>query len=209
MQRPSIDWRWVRKELFRMERISPSKKVIASRARDCLRLAKKLVKPKMISTIKNASGFMPSSLSSHMKGAREMVYFLVTLGGALEKRSSLSMAKGDELEGYLLDRIGSIAVEALAEAAETSMREFFAKKGKSLSMRFSPGYCDWPIEEQFKVAKILDFSKAGVKLNDKCMMVPKKTISAACAIGPKGLFSRNGTPCTICTLKECAFRRKQ
>jgi cobalamin-dependent methionine synthase I len=117
------------------------------------------------------------------------------------------MACGDALRGYLLDRIGSIAVESLAQEAEDALTAEYAKKEKSVSMRFSPGYCDWAIEEQFKLSRILDFQKAGVKLTEKCMMVPKKSISAACAVGPKGLFSRKKSHCSLCAQDECAYRR--
>jgi hypothetical protein len=223
-KRPSIDWGWVKKELFRIERISPygkgSPEAVLASADKCIDLAKKLSKPKAITAVKKVSKLTPSgieftdgtcisspSLPSHMNGAEEVIFFLVTLGCALEDKSSKLMAEGDALDGYLLDRIGSIAVEALADAVETISREALVKNGKSLSMRFSPGYCGWPIEEQFKVAGILDFSKAGVKLTDRCMMVPKKSISAACAIGPKKLFSAKKSHCTICELKECVYRR--
>lgn len=218
MTGPAVDWDWVRKELYRTERItSPAVKAVAD---ECLITAKKLVTPKSASVQKNVIETGPSSiklagnfiisshtLSSHMNGASLISFFLVTIGPDLEKKASELMAEGDPLTGYLLDCTGSIAVESLADAMEKSLVAEYGKKDRSVSMRFSPGYCDWKIEEQSKLANILDFQKAGVKLNEKYMMTPKKSISAACAIGPKGLFSRKKSHCSLCAQDECVYRR--
>jgi hypothetical protein len=210
MRRLAIDWAWVKKELFRIEKIRPgSNRAVSSCAEECIRLAMKLAKPSAVRAIKKASAvdLKSHALRSHIRGAESIAFFLVTIGDAVEKRASVLMASGDALKGYLLDRIGSIAVESLAQEAEDALASEYAKKNMSVSMRFSPGYCDWAIEEQFKLAEILDFQKAGVKLNEKCMMVPKKSISAACAVGPKGLFSRKKSHCSLCAQEECVYRR--
>jgi hypothetical protein len=220
-----ISWDIVRSELFRMEHISPlgkgAKGPVLSCAQRCLELAEKLIAPRVVTAVKPVSSITSDSITltggivlksttlpSHMKGAEGLIFFLATIGDGLEKRASGFIAKSDDpLSGYLLDRIGSIAVESLAQEVENSLRKDIEKKAKSLSMRFSPGYCDWPIEEQFKVSKLLDFSKAGVHLTEKCVMVPKKSISAACAVGPKGVFTDITSPCSICNLDKCDYRR--
>jgi len=63
------------------------------------------------------------------------------------------------------------------------------------------------VEEQFKLARIIDFSKAGVTLSENCMMIPKKSISAIVGIGPKQLFSNIKSPCAVCNMKVCGYRR--
>ena len=74
-------------------------------------------------------------------------------------------------------------------------------------MRVSPGYCDWPVEQQAELAKALDFSKIGVSLTGTFMMVPKKSISAMVGIAPEGRFAEADSPCSICTTKKCSYRR--
>lgn len=205
-----VDWPWVKKELYRIEKIKPGAgAAITAPANECLELAKELARPNSVRAILDASPscIKSRSLSAHLKGAESIAFFLVTIGDPLEKKASELMAEGETLKGYLLDRIGSIAVESLAYRLEEHLASEYAKQGKSLSMRFSPGYCDWPIEEQFELEKILDFPKAGVKLTENCMMVPKKSISAACAIGPKGLFSRKKSHCSLCAQEDCVYRR--
>ena len=204
-----IDWDWVRNDLLRKERIHSSKGAILSCADECLKKAESLVSPRMISVRKSMGrlGLSGSALVSHIKGAEAVRVFLVTIGGALEEQSRALMSKGDELRGYLFDCIGSIAVESMAEEAEKTLRREAAKKGLSVSMRFSPGYCGWPIEDQKKLDKLLDFSRAGVRLTENYMMVPLKSISALVGIGPKGLFSKRKSPCVTCDKENCDYRR--
>ncbi|MDD5137031.1 MAG: vitamin B12 dependent-methionine synthase activation domain-containing protein, partial [Candidatus Omnitrophica bacterium] len=109
---------------------------------------------------------------------------------------------------YLLDRVGSFAVESMAKNIEETLRKKLARKNLSVSMRFSPGYCDWPIEEQFKLAKIIDFDKAGVSLTESCVMIPRKSITAIVGVGPKDLFKEVRSPCAACNMKVCDYRRK-
>ena len=133
--------------------------------------------------------------------------FLVTIGEGIESAASSGIKGSEPLEGYLLDRIGSFAVESLAQAVEKKIRKDYSILRKSISSRYSPGYCDWPIEEQHMLAKILDFSKIGVSLNESCMMSPKKSISAIVAIADKGIFTESGSTCEICEKKDCSYRR--
>lgn len=224
MNKITIDWDWVKSELYRMERIKPSEEAAAqavlASADKCLLTARDLAEPGhattllKISEISNSAIIMPEgieftsrSLARHMKGATEIVILLATIGDSIEKMASKAMACGDSLEGYLFDRIGSIAVESLAENLEKALRESVSKDNHSLSIRYSPGYCNWPIEEQYKLEKLIDFSAAGITLTDKCLMVPMKSISAICGIGPKSVFHKKGTPCSMCELKSCDYRR--
>lgn len=203
-----IDWGWVKKELLRHERIR--RDMILNCADESIEEAKTLISPKIIHRIKKVSSITLSTkqISSYLKDATHILIILVTIGGRLEKKASLLMAKREELKGYLLDRVGSLAVESLASCVEDRFRRAYAKKDRSVSPRFSPGYCDWPIEEQLKIAKLVDFSKAGVGLTENCMMVPKKSISAILGVGPKGIFKKTASPCGICGIKDCDYRRR-
>lgn len=220
-----IDWAWVEKELFEKERIPAISKdglkhIIHTSLDRAIKESKALAKPKRLSLTKKIVKIKPNSieldgsiifsgkrLSSYVKGATDLHLFLVTIGGETEKKASFWMSRGEPLYGYLLDRIGSFAVESLAQAMERNLRQKYLLKGRSVSMRLSPGYCDWPIEEQFIMKKILDFSKIGVSLTKNCMMVPKKSISAMVAIGPKDLFTKTREQCAICDKKDCDHRR--
>jgi hypothetical protein len=220
-----INWDWVKEELFKKARISPARKdtledEIRAAMDDCLKKACSLIKTGRLIAEKKIAGLSADAIGleggvilpagrivSHIKGSGRVCIFLVTIGEGAEKAASRLMAEGDALGGYLMDMTASLAVESLAEGVEDGLRRRYAKEGMSVSMRFSPGYCDWAVEEQFKLDDILKFSRIGVSLTEKGMMVPKKSISAMVAIGPKELFSKRISQCAVCDRSDCDHRR--
>jgi len=223
--RAAVDWAWVNNELKERERIDPGdnsdRGVAIARSLDVsLSKAKTLSKPNYIHALKKITAigedfieleggarFSSGKLANHLKGASHMIIFLATIGEKIENEAGV-LTKGKEpLEGYLLDRIGSFEVESLAGSIENKFRKDYHMLRKSVSRRYSPGYCDWPIEEQKVLAEILDFSKIGVTLNESCMMQPKKSISGIVAIAGKGVFTKTGSTCEVCEKKDCSYRR--
>ncbi len=220
-----IDWEWVWSELVRIERIPERNNIdsnnsIYSCAEDCFMKIRDIATPEDTSMEKEIFDLLPGSigigggitfnsgsLSSYLKGAGKLRVFLVTIGGAAENMASLLMKEGDDLSGYLIDRLASLSVESLARNYEACMRNYYSDRGSSISMRLSPGYCDWNIEEQYKLDKALDFSGAGVILTESCMMIPRKSISGIIGIGPAGLFSGSRSQCIVCSKKDCDYRR--
>ncbi|MFH0763627.1 MAG: vitamin B12 dependent-methionine synthase activation domain-containing protein [Candidatus Omnitrophota bacterium] len=221
----AIDWEWVRDVFLKKDGVSAAgipgiKKSILACADVCLRIARSkaapgvtLTKKKIVyisgSSIKLEDGVKLSTgeISLFLKDAAYLYIMAVTIGRGIEEAATKYMEKGDPLRGYILDRIGSFACESLAESVEEGLRKTYAPEGLSVSMRFSPGYCDFPIEEQFKLNKTLDFSKIGIAINKNCMMVPKKSITAIVGIGPKGVFGKKRSQCEICAKPDCGYRR--
>lgn len=220
-----VDWDWVKNEVLRAEKIDPLSKDersgnIRKALYACIKKARSLASPKYFYTekkilqlgdnfieIEGAVRFSTKKIPLFISGASHLALFIVTIGDGIEKEAGLLTAGKDTLSGYLLDRVGSFAVESLAENMEKRLRKDYSLIKKSVSSRFSPGYCDWPIEEQFKLTKAADFSKAGVILTEGCMMVPKKSISAIVAVADEGVFKDFILSCDICEKKECDFRR--
>lgn len=216
-----IDWDWVKESLFKKERITlRAPDAVLESADESIDKARSLAKPEAMlakkailsfdaGSIKLACGieFSGRTISSYIKPARALYLFLVTIGPAIEDEASRLMKIGESLSGYLLDRTGSFAVESLAGKLESHLRKEYKSKGKSASIRLSPGYCDWPVDEQVKLDMILDFSRIGVRLTESCMMIPRKSISGLIGIGPMGLFSRAKSQCKACSMKTCGYRR--
>ena len=220
-----IDWAWVKNELKARERIggdddSDRLPAISGSLDECLTKAKSLSKPNYIRAtklialieedfieIEGGIRFSTGRIARYIKDSKYIVLFLVTIGDEIEKIAGELTQEEDPLRGYLLDRIGSFAVESLAESIERKIRKDYSKLKMSVSRRYSPGYCDWPIEDQRILAKALDFSGIGVSLTESCMMKPKKSISAIVAIAEKGIFTKSGSTCEICERVDCSYRR--
>lgn len=221
----AIDWGWVRRELIKKEKIgafdrNATAKTLQACIDTCLKKAHNLARPEACSVkrrvvsigrngVKLDKGIVlkGKKLSLCLKGAGHVRIFLVTIGDGIEHSATSLMHKGEHLHGYILDRIGSLAVESAAEGAERMFRERYESKGNSVSMRISPGYCDWPVEEQETLCRALDFSRIGVSLTGSFMMVPKKSISGLVGIGPRGRFVERVSPCSICKTTDCSYRR--
>lgn len=220
-----VDWHSVKKDLLKSEKLNYENKderanAILASVDECMRKARALAVPRHIYVEKKITQLKPEAIelegsvafhtckvSSFINGATHLVLFLVTIGDGIEKEASDLTQGKDPLKGYLLDRIGSFAAESLADNMEKRLHKDYAAHKKSVSSRFSPGYCDWKIEEQFKLASMVDFSKIGVVLTEGCMMVPKKTISAIVAVADEGVFKAFVSSCNICELQDCSYRR--
>lgn len=193
--------------------------MISTALNECLRSAKRLIRPGLalsrIAVSGNTAGGLQlnggtilsgRSMAARLAGSKEIYIFCLTIGPEIETTASRLMEDGEELRGYLLDRVGSFAVESMAENLERSLGRSCRAAGLSISDRVSPGYCDMPIEEQSKLDRVLGFSLAGVRLTKASVMVPRKSISGIVGVGPKGLFAAKRRPCDNCDMERCDYR---
>jgi len=76
-----------------------------------------------------------------------------------------------------------------------------------IGRRFSPGYCDWGLNQQEKVFKALNGDSAGIRLTKRCLMVPQKSISGIIGIGLAENNVESYNPCDTCKKEDCPGRR--
>jgi hypothetical protein len=131
--------------------------------------------------------------------------FVTTIGPTLEQRVSQLMDDGEILKGAALDAVGTEAVEEVACWLEGSVKETAAASGADVSLRYSPGYCDWDIKEQKVLFSALDGDLHGVELTEDCLMMPRKSISGIIGIGFDPSITLS--PCVFCNKTDCPSRR--
>ena len=143
----------------------------------------------------------------HFKGQDMIALGIATVGEELENKVGQLSQKGDLARAIILDAMGSVAAESAADSLNLQICEMCKKKGWGSSQRFSPGYGNWPLEGQRFIFSLLPAEKIKVKLNQSCMMIPRKSISFAIKIGEqfKGLEKKR--ICETCNLKNCPFRK--
>ncbi len=117
------------------------------------------------------------------KRASSLGFAVCTIGPLVETEAARCSSGGESLKGLLLDAIGSVAVESVVEDTAGRIRMHAAGRGAKAGVRFSPGYGAWPLEWQRDLFGIVDGSMVGVKLNDSCIMEPRKSVSFAVRIG--------------------------
>ena len=102
---------------------------------------------------------------------------LVTAGPMIEAACEKSFREGDPIGGLVLDAFGTDAIVQIFKQTERRIVEEALRRGLWPSKRFSPGYRGWPLEEQRFLFGKIDASAIGVRLNESCMMIPRKSNS--------------------------------
>ena len=137
----------------------------------------------------------------------EKVAFCVcTIGPGLEQEVSALSEKGNILKAVVLDSVGSVAAEATAEYMDQQIQELAAREGLLTSCRASPGYGDWNIEEQASIFRLLPAKRIGVRLTERYMMVPRKSVSFAVHIAKEPRRMRSENSCRNCDREDCPYR---
>jgi len=154
--------------------------------------------------------FESARLSRSMKECNEIVCFIATLNSDIEEEINELMEDNHLSDAYILDSMGSVAVENIVAQFHKRMESAYLAKGKSVTLRFSPGYCDWVVNDQKNLFSLFEAEDFPVTLSDSCLMEPRKSVSGVFGEMPNG----NGkpvesyNPCIECGKKDCIARRK-
>ena len=184
-----------------------------------IRKAYEFIKPVAYYTIKPITGvgnsrissvdgllFTSRKLAQVFSHCNKAAIFVVTIGESLEQEVSRLTKEGLILRASVLDAVGSVAVEKVADWLESVIKNIAASNGDKASWRYSPGYCDWDITQQKELFRGLDSKSTGVNLTDTCLMVPRKSISGIIGMGKScNTFSA----CRFCSRKNCPNRREE
>lgn len=161
-------------------------------------------------TLTNGLTLQSRKMAWTLKNAFSLIVFIATVGKKIDREIESLMDGGALTHGYIADALGSGAVESLADRFHTDMAKMAAKNNQYIGLRFSPGYCDWPVTEQQKLFSLLDSVAIGVKLADTCLMAPRKSISGVFGIFDKAHVPterKKHNPCLQCGKKDCIARR--
>jgi hypothetical protein len=137
----------------------------------------------------------------------EVAAAIVTIGGALEERVAALWDARELPLAAMLDRVGSGAVESLAEYVNDLLCQHGIARGLSVTNRISPGYGGWDVAEQPLLFRLVDGEPIGVGLNDSCFMTPEKTITLLVGAGAGARVDHYFNQCARCWMAACAYRR--
>lgn len=146
-------------------------------------------------------------LSKQLVGSQSLVIFVASAGQVITDWYHKVNDRGDILQAYIVDRIGSDLAEATAEKLELDLRIELDKNNMSdwqLTNRFSPGYCGWDVTEQQKLFAQLPAGFCGIILSDSSVMNPLKSVSGIIGIGKQ--VKKHPYPCSSCTYEHCYKR---
>lgn len=169
--------------------------------------ALELLNPRGIYDIFNSSELTPKFL---FKNAEKTVLSICTIGRDMEEESTRLLNKGELAKGVILDAIASHAAEEVAAwMYRIILRDLNEEIGElEFTNRFSPGYCQWSLEDgQKMIFKRLPSDIIRVKISKSMMMIPRKTVSFAVNIGKEVDKELGIRECPTCDLLDCSFRR--
>lgn len=157
--------------------------------------------------IKNTSLSIESKdLSKLLKNSSHIYIMAVTLGKEIDMQIAL-MQKKDMLDAVILDACASVYIDKACDDIESKIMEKL-NAGEFLTMRFSPGYGDVPLEISEDILQILQAPKRiGLTLTKTHMLFPTKSITAF--IGISSQKENRQKTCGACNLvKTCAYRKR-
>ena len=214
-----IDRRSVCRYLGYKADVEPSAR-IASLLDQYMERARHLTEPSysyIISDIKSVEGsrtlvkgrvvFRSEVIARLLERGEKVAVFILTIGDRLEETIGRLADDGQIVEAYVLDAIGSSVAESLADVVQSKIGDLARAQGLCISRRFSPGYCDWDINQQRVLFRAIDGDSSGVCLSEMHIMVPQKSISGIIGIGLRDQGVESYNPCETCNKRNCPGRR--
>jgi hypothetical protein len=139
-----------------------------------------------------------------LKKSEQIAVFACTAGPEIGALSRRLMAEGDMMKGYVADVLGSIIVETAMDKMQESFGLHVNKDGYKHTNRYSPGYCNWSVEDQHKLFSLLPPNFCGISLSDTALMNPIKSVSGIIGVGRDVKF--NPYTCEICNMTTCTHK---
>lgn len=152
-------------------------------------------------------------IGRHLSGCEKVILLAATVGEDIEETVSKRFAKGEYTASVLLDAAATTAVEQIADSMEKAIKPKAAAKGYGMRWRFSPGYGDWPIEQQPELIRLSHASKIGIRLSSSMMLIPRKSITAIIGLykedksQPKAGNMPHAKGCAACSKTDCPARK--
>ena len=186
-----------------------------------IKLVKSCIKPRMtVSNIINieeaddhilCGGVLKlegSDIKAHLEHCCGIMIMGVTLGNEVDtlirRTEILNMS-----EAVILDAACNVAIEEFSQICEEKIRKQIRLDNKYLTMRYSPGYGDFPIDIQDELVKIIDGPrKIGLSVTSSHIMIPRKSITSVMGVADIDVKGKMAG-CGHCVMKnKCIYRKR-
>lgn len=143
-------------------------------------------------------------ITSCLSGSELFIIMVATVGKEVELWMNEKHQKGDVVEVFIADAIGSALVEAIVSYALNYMEAETQISGYTITNSYSPGYCGWNVTAQQQLFSLLPPGFCGVSLTESSLMLPIKSVSAIIGVGYS--LERKPYGCAICKKTDCYKR---
>ena len=162
----------------------------------------------------NGSNAPDTPLETIFPRATHLALFAFTLGMEISHEIEEQLRSNGLALGYMLDAVASYSVGKASQVAEERFLNRLLEEGKIVEsdrvLLYSPGYCGWHISSQRKLFDYLKPEGIGIRLSERFLMEPLKSISGVLLAGEAGIhrFPNNYPFCGTCMTKTCRERMK-
>ena len=145
--------------------------------------------------------FTPEGIiCSYLQGMTHALLFIGSAGWEFDRAKEALKANDDIVADFIADSIGSVLAEMTVARIE---KDYVGKE--TISMPYSPGYCNWDIREQHILFSLFPERPCGIILSESSLMTPEKSVSGFFALGET--LQRQPYHCQICKNTKCFKRR--
>ena len=155
-------------------------------------------------TVKGTAFKPGRQVMTHLRNSEMLAFYICTAGEQVGLRSKELMNSGQLLEGYVADLVGSVLAEEAMDYIHKILVRSREEHGLKTTNRYSPGYCDWKVDEQHQLFSLFPENFCGVVLNESALMHPVKSVSGVIGLGPKVRFHKY--VCHACSNVNCIYR---
>lgn len=147
-------------------------------------------------------------VKKHLKSCDGVILMAATLGNEVDalirKIEVTDMAKA-----VIVDAIANVAIEEVCQNQEEKIRKLLEKQNQYLTMRYSPGYGDFPIFIQKDILRLTDaYRKIGLSVTTSCILTPRKSITAVMGVAKTEVKGKLAG-CSNCVMREkCLYRKR-
>jgi hypothetical protein len=134
--------------------------------------------------------------------APEVVLTIFTIGPLLEERVAAIQKDGDYPAAFVLDVLGSLALNEVGQAAFRTIEELAVSRGVQASIPLNPGTTHWPLSGNSVLTMLTPAAQIGVEMLDSGLLRPFKSISYAVALGKDVLTPELGSSCDYCETRD-------
>lgn len=146
-------------------------------------------------------------VTKQLEKATAIAIFACTVGKEVTEWASAINKKGNPVNSYIIDSLGSIAVEQAMDLIQEKLKDYMVKEGLLITNRYSPGYCGWDTQEQKHLFGLLPENFCGIRLTESMLMKPIKSVSGMVGIGKEVRYRKYS--CNFCSDTHCIYRNKR
>ena len=101
-----------------------------------------------------------------------------TIGPKLEAEVERLQKAGELTAAFALEMTGGWMADYMADRVDERVEHEIKRAGYGRTMRFSPGYGDWTLDNQPRVLQLAEAERIGIALTETNIMIPRKSVSA-------------------------------